>query len=179
MKYEVVFDVAQAGYRNWWFPACGLLFLGFCILIKFFAKQMAEKPFQFGEIVPTPNPTKPPSKSRLLPPICLTVFCLLWVVLAFTGTLTDYLNLREAIDSGRYEIVEGKVTDFTPGGEWRGHTTESFLVKGKRFEYSWYSVTAGFNQTEPHGGPVREGLWVRIAHVNGEIARLEIAQSDE
>jgi hypothetical protein len=36
-------------------------------------------------------------------------------------------------------------------------------------------VTQGFNDSQNHGGPMREGLRVRIADVNGEIARLEIA----
>jgi len=37
-------------------------------------------------------------------------------------------------------------------------------------------VTAGFNNTLSHGGPIHEGLRVRIADVDGAIARLEIAR---
>ena len=58
----------------------------------------------------------------------------------------------------------------------QGHSLESFEVNGHRFAYSDYIVTAGFNNTQSHGGPIREGLQVRIVAVDGRIARLEVAR---
>lgn len=57
-----------------------------------------------------------------------------------------------------------------------GHATESFVVQGIQFKYSDYIITAGFNHTSSHGGPIREGLLVRIWHRNGEILRLDIKE---
>jgi len=53
---------------------------------------------------------------------------------------------------------------------------ERFVVNGHHYEYSDYVVSAGFNNTQSHGGPIREGITVRIADVRGKIARLEIAR---
>jgi hypothetical protein len=167
MNYEVVFDVADAGYRYWWGPAVGLAFviIGMCRLIYVY-KNLG-------------NPVLEPvlSKRGFVLPSFFTVFALAWTVLALVITLGDYLSLKEALDSASVEIIEGKISHFTPADD-SDHVPESFFVNGQRFEYSWARVTAGFNQTKPHAGPVREGLWVRIAHVNGEIARLEIARPD-
>jgi hypothetical protein len=51
---------------------------------------------------------------------------------------------------------------------------ESFEVAGRRYRYSDFVLVPGFHTTTTRGGPIREGLHVRIADVDGEIARLEI-----
>jgi hypothetical protein len=51
---------------------------------------------------------------------------------------------------------------------------ESFVVKGVAFKYSDSVIAAGFNNSASHGGPIREGLHVKIWHLNGEILRLDI-----
>jgi hypothetical protein len=61
---------------------------------------------------------------------------------------------------------------------YAGHANEHFTVCGVPFSYSDYVVTEGFNRTSSHGGPMREGLWVRITYVGDIIARLEIAKDD-
>jgi hypothetical protein len=40
--------------------------------------------------------------------------------------------------------------------------------------YSDYVVTAGFNNTASHGGPIRQDLPVRISYVGNSIVKLEI-----
>jgi hypothetical protein len=72
-------------------------------------------------------------------------------------------------------VVEGVVHDFVPM-PFDGHPHESFEVAGHSYEYSDFEVTQGFNNTQSHGGPMRDGLRVRIADVGGRIARLEIAR---
>ncbi|MGH9970245.1 MAG: hypothetical protein ACREBG_20950 [Pyrinomonadaceae bacterium] len=59
---------------------------------------------------------------------------------------------------------------------FEGHADETFVVDGHRFSYSDYDETKGFNRTQSHGGPMREGLQVRITHVDGSIVKLEIAR---
>ncbi len=62
-----------------------------------------------------------------------------------------------------------------------GHADEHFLVNGVSFSYSDYEISAGFNNTSSHGGPIHEGLPVHIWYRdigngrNNEILRLEIA----
>jgi hypothetical protein len=91
------------------------------------------------------------------------------------GTFFDYWELRQALKSGDFKVVEGMVVDFVPM-PYSGHAKERFSVNGRLYEYSDFAVSAGFNNTQSQGGPIREGLIVRIADVRGKIARLEIAR---
>lgn len=63
---------------------------------------------------------------------------------------------------------------------YNGHDTERFRVGSVSFAYSDYIVESGFNRTSSHGGPIREGLAVRI-HYSGQpshatILRLEVRE---
>ncbi|HMK89111.1 MAG TPA: hypothetical protein VK446_05700 [Methylocystis sp.] len=102
------------------------------------------------------------------------LFASAWTVTAASATYEDYHNAASALHDGRYEVVEGEVTDFFSGSK-----RESFSVQGQRFSYSDYIVIAGFHKTTRKGGPIREGLNVRIAYLPASqnmILRLEIAE---
>ena len=76
-------------------------------------------------------------------------------------------------------VVEGAVEHFHPM-PYTGHDLERFDVAGVHFEYSEYDLeeTQGFNHTSSHGGPIHEGLYVRIHYVEWRgrptIVRLEV-----
>jgi len=82
-------------------------------------------------------------------------------------------------------VVEGLIEHFHPMPSG-GHDTERFDVAGVHFEYSHWNMSQGFNQDVTAGGPIREGLYVRIHYVSidrpsfatglsyGTIVRLEI-----
>jgi hypothetical protein len=84
-------------------------------------------------------------------------------------------------------VVQGQVEHFDPMPV-RGHKNESFDVAGKHFEYSDYDLTnPGFKNAASHGGPIHDGLLVRIhyAHAPSKasfaenwIGKLETAQSE-
>jgi hypothetical protein len=72
--------------------------------------------------------------------------------------------MRSAIRDHRFSSVEGTVRRFQPM-PYTGHALERVCVQDTCFEYSDCVVTSGFNNnTTSHGGPIREGLRVRIAH---------------
>ena len=150
--YVVVFDAAEAGYRQWWFPAFGLIFVALGLLCVFATRRSSV------------------SRARLSARL-FTGFAMLWVTTTAVSTLTDYYSLRNALRDGNYVVVEGPVTDFTSAPK-----LESFHVGDHIYQYSDSNVTAAFNNMSSHGGPVRAGLRVRIADVQGDIARLEIAR---
>jgi len=79
---------------------------------------------------------------------------------------------------GRYSIVEGPVTDFVPMPN-EGHSYESFTVQGRRFTYSDYEVTSGFHNSTSHGGPIRQGLYVRVTYMGNLILRLQVAEDSQ
>jgi hypothetical protein len=84
-------------------------------------------------------------------------------------------KLHDALTQRTYTTVEGTVSNFV-AGQPDGHPMERFTVGGHEFMYSPYTAT-GFNRVSTLGGPMREGLRVRIAEVQGNIARLEIADA--
>lgn len=88
---------------------------------------------------------------------------------------SSFVGLRDAARSGKVEVAEGQVKEFVPM-PYEGHANESFVVNGHRFEYSDYDLTKGFNQSQSHGGPIREGLQVRITYIDDKIVKLEIAK---
>jgi len=159
MTYDVVFDAAASGCKSWPFAAAGLLFVAIgvvlVVLARAFRSRLRKRAAWFAYF--------------------FLVFAGLWTVVAFASTHGEYAKVRDALLRGRAEVVEGRVEDFSPM-PYSGHATEHFTVCGVPFAYSDYVITAGFNQTSSHGGPVRAGSWVRITHVGSIIARLEIAR---
>ncbi len=160
MTYRIVFDLTQSGYRSWWFPAFGLLFVAIGVVLIVLSHR---------GVIDRSSPWKAVS------PYLFFGFALLWSAGAFASTFGEYRRLRHAIETGQAQVVEGVVTNFVPM-PYEGHASESFSVDGRRFAYSDYVVTAGFNNTSSHGGPIRAGLHVRITFVDATIVRLEIPQ---
>jgi hypothetical protein len=136
----------------------------------------------------------------LLPPVAVVVFILIrrprrWLALAyiFFGALVSagmvwfqhgwnrVVSQHHAVASRAAQdpatpMVEGRIENFRPAPA-EGHQDESFTVNGVRFAYSDYVITGGFNQSQSHGGPLREGLLVRIHYIplRNVIVKLEVA----
>jgi len=160
VNYHTVFDITTAGYKSWSFPAFGLIFVALSIGLVFWRRRIAglwsRRPrdinvFAFGFLG----------------------FSVLWTATTFLTTYLDYARLRRAFEAGRFEVVEGVVTEFRPERS-PGRGLERFCVQGRCFEYSDNVITAGFNNARSNGGPVRMGLPVRVSYVGDEILKLEI-----
>lgn len=113
--------------------------------------------------------------ARAIFPYGFLAFSILWTLVSFVSTYGDYRAASSARQDGSARVVEGVVTDFKPMPA-TGHAMESFCVSGVCFHYSDYVITAGFNQTSSHGGPIRNGLSVRVTYVGDTIVRLEVAK---
>jgi hypothetical protein len=156
MTFRTVFDIAREGYVAWWFPAIGLVFV-----------------FVGGLFVL--NPTLAIlvgiwGRQKLFSWVFLG-FSVLWTVMIFGITYNEYRAAATALKEGQYSIAEGPVANFVSGPK-----QESFTVGNRSFSYSDSIVTAGFRQTASHGGPIHEGLYVRLTYVGNLIVRLEIAE---
>lgn len=133
MQFETVFDVIQTGYKNWQFVSIG--FVGVIVSGTFFAfPKLARFIFSFGGVLPYRW-----SRSYYG---WLFAFSIVWTLVSFGGTYSEYLAARNALTSGRYDVVEGVVSDFKPM-PYSGHADERFTVAGQTFSYSDYRVTAG------------------------------------
>lgn len=122
--------------------------------------------------------------SRGLRPSMVMIACGLLVLFAiyFLHSVRDLKTWnRETYDraktvylAGQYSVVEGPVTNFHPMPS-TGHQNEAFLVNGAQFSYSDFDGSPCFNNTASHGGPIREGISVRIAYWGNCILKLEVA----
>jgi hypothetical protein len=159
-NYATVFDVTQSGYRQWSFAAFGLIFVAVGLALPTLIRIGIFR--------------KPPAWMQKWFPRFFLGFAIIWTLTSFAATYADYRAAVNAMRSDRAQVIEGVITDFRPM-PYTGHAMESFVVRGVRFEYSDYVITAGFNNTSSHGGPIREGLPVKIWHRGNEILRLDIA----
>jgi hypothetical protein len=162
--FVTVFNLADTGYRDWSFPAFGLIFV--------FIGAILPKLFEAGIF--------PDYQKRMFGswfPTLYLGFAIFWTITAFLITFGGYLKDRKALLSGQANYVEGVVQNFVPM-PYQGHATESFTINGIPFHYSDYIVTSGFNNTASHGGPIRAGLYVRIWYSGNDILKLQIPKNE-
>ena len=164
MHYITMFDAATADgpMRHWSFWAEGLVLVAVGLLFVFAGPIVTrlKRPGGFGAYT-------------FFGWIFFSFACL-WTIGAATMIIWQNLHDRDAAREGKCSVVEGLVERFHPEPP-EDHASENFDVKGVHFEYSTYSIDSGFNLTVPQGGPMREGLPVRICYHNNKILRLEIA----
>ena len=113
------------------------------------------------------------TKPHWLFAIFCCVFGVLWVGGVGSSVLAADWQALTAYQKGDYQTVEGIVSDFHPM-PYEGHQDECFSVQNHRFCYSDYEIAPGFHNAASHGGPIRNGLQVRLAFHDGRILRLDV-----
>lgn len=98
----------------------------------------------------------------------------LWFAVAWTGlsvalTIVPHVRLIRALRAQRYQVVEGLVEDYVAADLMR-KTPERWTVAGRRYKFYDSRVRSGLSSP----GVVQPGMVVRIADVDGAIARLEV-----
>jgi len=158
--YRTVFDVEQTGYRHWGFAASGLIF----VAIGFAMPAL----FRLGIV------RKPSVWMQKWLPRVFVIGATLWTVAVFAATFVDYRQAVDALHAGEANVVEGPVDQYSQVPS----KSESFDVNSVKFSYSDNLLIAGFNHTAFHGGPIRQGLPVRIWYRHGQILRLQIKPAE-
>jgi hypothetical protein len=162
MEYRTVFDIATAGYKSWYFPTFGLIFVTAGAILVANRKNL---PSWWA---------KHPRASNVFA-FYFFGFAVLWTLVSFFSTYSQYSSLSKARSASDLRVAEGVVTNFKPMPAI-GHAMERFCVSRVCFEYSDYVIAGGFNNTTSHGGPIREGLQVRVSYVGNSIVKLEVAK---
>jgi hypothetical protein len=165
-RFVKVFDVVDSGFKDWAFPAFGLIFVAIGIVIAIFPNIVRAVGIPYLNVR---------SKAHTILGYCFAGFAILWTVTSFDATYTEYRRHKTLAEENRCRLVEGPVEHFLPM-PYGGHAAESFSVDGVTFRYSDFIVTDGFNNTSSHGGPVHGDSYVRICYdpSNDAILRLEI-----
>lgn len=152
MQYRVVYDIQQAIYPAWWVTLVGLIFISIGALVFYVMYGTSEL------------------KEKLLS-IGFILFGILWVAIGLLS-YSEMEKVRAAVRAGNYQVVEGVVRDFAPMPY--GHGKESFSLNSQSFSYSDFVLAPGFSQSKSHGGPIREGLQVRVSYIGESIVKLEV-----
>jgi hypothetical protein len=165
-RFVKVFDVAASGFKDWQFPAFGLIFVAIGTVAFFaprFIKQVGIPFFDF------------PSKRLTFFRYGFLGFAVFWTAATFLTTYIPYSRHRDLLERKACSVVEGPIRDFVPM-PYEGHADESFSVSGVEFRYSDYAASDAFNNTSSHGGPINKDAYVRICYdpSNHAILRLEI-----
>ena len=160
-----VFDLADAGFRDWTVSAVGLIFVAAGVYIVLFPQVMRAVKIPYFEF----------ELGARKAGYFFLAFVVLWTVGAFWQTYTEHLRHAALVRQNECSIVEGRVENFVPM-PYAGHAKESFSVSGVAFGYSDFDVTDAFNNTASHGGPVNANSYVRICYdpQDKAILRLEI-----
>jgi len=172
MAYQTVFETG-IGRCPLWFPAFGLIFVAIGVaLLKWYRSLQATSPLWPNRRWPIRAPNR-----RGLKYFAWAFFggSVLWTVTAFAAVTAECYQRVQTLNQSTARVVEGRVTDFLPM-PYAGHQDEAFTVNGVRFSYSDFGPTCGFNHSASHGGPIREGLQVRIPYVGNAILKLEVAR---
>jgi hypothetical protein len=74
-------------------------------------------------------------------------------------------------------VLEGVVRDLRPlTSYWQRPTDETFTVGGERIRFPLVADGCGYHRTTLEGGPIREGLRVRLWQWNGQIIRIDVSR---
>lgn len=167
MEYITIFDVLDKPI-SWRFPLVGSLFvIVFSCYIIVYGLFFHKKSSLMRNI------------SVYLFTIPGLLFSLLWTGIAFNSTVIAHTSCQDTRINNQYLVIEGSVQDFRPGSNSQGSLPEQFSVEGVIFAYSDYMQTCGFNTMQVNGGPIQEGLQVRISYIPSRyntILRIERAE---
>jgi hypothetical protein len=159
-SYVVLYDVGRQGYQTWRDASLPALVTIVALLLGFIARKTVRDS-------PEPRWRAYSRVARLV-----AFLGLVGTFASLIYTWHEFHQYSGALNSGKYRNTTGIVTSFVPERS-DGHPRESFQLDNVRFEYSSSDVTSAFHRTVGTGGPLREGLSVRIADVDGRIVRLE------
>jgi hypothetical protein len=154
--YHTVFEITRSSI-DWSFPIAGFVLVVLGIGLIWLSRKYRWQ--QFG---------------NKFSGYFLVLFSLIWLAATLGFPYSQYRGLEAAYRSGGYSMAEGEVKDFRPM-PYEGHADECFSVNSKRFCYSDYEITAGFHHANSHGGPIKQGLPVRVFYIGDTIVRLDVA----
>ena len=80
------------------------------------------------------------------------------------------VSLSRRLETGDTTVVSGTVEN-AGGGNW---SYECFSVAGHKYCYDDSPASIGFHQTAANGGPIHDGVQVRVTSIGDVVVRLDI-----
>lgn len=160
MACQVVFDLADEGYRQWPFVYAGV-FVSILSLVWIVNREKVRRlswrrypnsmPFLFSAVV-----------------ITTTIFF-------FEQTYGPYQYLRGLELGGKVRTVSGPIYKQADiGNPSSGARREVFSVDGQEFVDSVYTLEPGYHLSSAYGSLITPGAMVRVAAVGNNILKVEV-----
>src|SRR5262245_17534533 len=111
-----VFDVQEAGFRTWEFPAFGLIFIVIGLVIFFSPRIIRAIGIPFMEFKSW--------RARFFR-YTFPIFAIFWTATAFFATYSQYRHAVNLVRNDACLTVEGPVENFVPM-PYSGHAMETF-----------------------------------------------------
>lgn len=112
-----------------------------------------------------------PRMVKILP--ILALISLIGVTVKKSVSSSEYNRLRKVVINKKHIVTEGIVENFIPQDDFN---PESFSVNGKIFSYSDDKTNSAFNEVSSQGGPIKNGIDVRIFYQENDIIGLWIKE---
>lgn len=157
MSFETVYDLREAGCRLGLLPIFGL----FLTLAAALLWRRQRSPALGRE-----SPATQWAGYALL-------FFIVFTLMTFFATWAQYWTLLERMERGRAKTLEGFVREFYPASSVKA--VERFRVRNRMFSYGRFQTQQGFHTLREDGGPIEQGVNVRILYFNNHILRLEVS----
>lgn len=105
----------------------------------------------------------------------ITVIGVLFFIISNVNDNQDYNRLQKIVVEKHHSVLEGYIEDFIPEPT-TGTIPESFKVGDVNFSYYDNSENDAFHKSSISGGPIKEGLYVRIFYSENKILGLWIKE---
>lgn len=145
MVFQTVYEITQEAFTDWIYDAISLaLFLILAFTIFIFLKRLGKENIaKYTKII-------------IFPLFMFLIFGIIWNVFAYK----QYINLKNVYLNNEIQIVEGFVTNVHL--QYGRINKQNFQVGQEHFEISENIYTGGFDKTVQNGGPIVQGLYVRL-----------------
>ena len=92
----------------------------------------------------------------------------------FIGSITESNRLVSVYKSGKCQLTEG-IVNVLHRQPLEGHTKGDIIrISGQELEINAFVHTQAYSQTISHGGVLKEGVYARVYHHNGDILRIDL-----
>ena len=189
IEMVVAFDLAEAGFGLWWFPAFGLYFIAIGVVMVVVKHAFRAIDARMGHWFSSRFKRKRNQPTGWLDTsiqyvrdnlaeVCLG-FALAWTTTMFAIFFMmhqSYASLRDAYLKGLYGTVEGRIEHVQPALP-SGDSADVLEVDGQRLSFTGYACFSSIKGLRSRGASLEKGVRVRIGHVGNWVVRLEIEQT--
>lgn len=161
IQMDVVFDVRTADFASWF------AFVPLVVLLTALVVELVRRRQELREVFRSPRRPH------------IAIYLLAGVVLAlltgarFLSYVEEKKEFVRVLNANQARVVEGEITNYTPQA-WTGRPLEKFQVGSEGFSFDGFGASPAYHKRRRSGGPLQEGMRVRVFEFRGSILRVEV-----